>query len=356
MIAIFRPNSKSCRFGLVVFAFLICAWSARGASLTDYRLRVSHAAETLERLQASYTDEDSLSRDNFADDTIARVLEQLPAQETVVLGTQNVAVDNTWLHDALSEFRKINGNRTMSAASIGRIVERLRALIERIDEMKEAAGAAKDDNKARLAEILRRPEYNHEPAEGSAMERVATRILNWLARLLRSLFPRSKPMQAGSSRGISRIAQLLVLAIGLGLAAFLIWKFLPGLVRGRRKKKKKREARIVLGERLEPDQTAADLLAQAEQLARSGDLRAAIRKAYIALLCELGDRKVISLAQYKTNRDYLNAVRGKAPLHSVMHRLTNSFELHWYGFVPAAEGDWSEFRTGCRDALNTGSV
>jgi hypothetical protein len=77
-------------------------------------------------------------------------------------------------------------------------------------------------------------------------------------------------------------------------------------------------------------------------------LRAAIRKAYIALLCELGDRKIISLAQYKTNRDYLHAVRDKGSLYTSMRKLTNMFELHWYGFRPAGETDWDEFRNGYR--------
>jgi hypothetical protein len=29
-----------------------------------------------------------------------------------------------------------------------------------------------------------------------------------------------------------------------------------------------------------------------------------------------------------------------------MRQLTNIFELHWYGFVPAGEADWDEFRSG----------
>jgi hypothetical protein len=107
-----------------------------------------------------------------------------------------------------------------------------------------------------------------------------------------------------------------------------------------------------LGERLEPDQTSADLLAQAEALARSGDLRAAIRKAYIALLCELGDRKIVSLAQHKTNRDYLNSVRERARLYKLMLHLTSKFELHWYGFQPAMENDWNEFRSAYQQVVN----
>jgi len=149
-----------------------------------------------------------------------------------------------------------------------------------------------------------------------------------------------------------------VIVVSLGMIAFLIWKFAPRFLGNlrRRKKKEKREARIVLGERLEPDQTAADLLAQAEDLARRGDLRGAIRKAYIAILCELGDRKIVSLAQHKTNRDYLNSVRERTQLYSPLRRLTTSFEIHWYGFQPPAENDWHEFLTGYKQILKAGSA
>jgi len=113
-----------------------------------------------------------------------------------------------------------------------------------------------------------------------------------------------------------------------------------------------REARVVLGERLAPDQTAADLLAEAERMARAGDLRGAIRKAYVALLCELGDRKIVRLARHMTNRDYLKAVRQSTPqLYREMQPLTFNFERHWYGFEAATETDWIDFRTRCRQAL-----
>jgi hypothetical protein len=91
-------------------------------------------------------------------------------------------------------------------------------------------------------------------------------------------------------------------------------------------------------------------------LARKGEIRAAIRKGYIALLCELGDRKVLILAQHKTNHDYLRAVREKRPLLKEMQKLTASFENHWYGFVPADAEDWTTFRSGYRQTLKTASL
>jgi hypothetical protein len=227
----------------------------------------------------------------------------------------------------------------------------LKSIHEHVSELQSAAGRDddKDAAKGKLAEILRRPEYVRTPPQGNALEQLLDRFLRWLSRLM----PHPKPIQPGSSRLASSLAQIIVIALCVGAIGLLIWRYGPRLMSGRRNKKKKREARIVLGEKLEADQTAADLLAQAEKLARDGNLRAAIRKAYIALLCELGDRKIISLAQHKTNRDYLNAVRNKGSLYTSMRKLTNSFELHWYGFVPVGEADWNEFRTGYRKIVRS---
>jgi hypothetical protein len=67
----------------------------------------------------------------------------------------------------------------------------------------------------------------------------------------------------------------------------------------------------------------------------------------------LGDRKVITLEQHKTNRDYLNAVRSSPVLHSNMRGLTDSFERHWYGFAEATENDWNNFRSRYQQAVQT---
>jgi hypothetical protein len=148
------------------------------------------------------------------------------------------------------------------------------------------------------------------------------------------------------------VAQILVVLVA-AVVVFYVARILFARFKPKRRQRapKKREARIVMGERLEPEDTSIDLLAEAEALARNGDVRGAIRKAYIALLVELGDRKLITLAQHKTNRDYLNAVRTLPPLHQTMRGLTDSFERHWYGFAEANENDWQKFRSGYSSAL-----
>ena len=346
-----RPKlNATVSISFAVLVMLACFCCVSAATLAEYRRRVSDAIVAVQQLQLAYTSEDPSLREQSRKAILARLRVLLPPKETVFHEGQSVAVDNSWLHEALDEYEK-NFGRQAQNEMLAHVGERLLALGQRLDEVQKGTGAAhKDEDKGRLAEILRRPEYQLQAAEGSAIGRLLERFLRWLA----SLFPKTKPIQPGSSRALSGIAQLIVIVVSLAAIAFLVWKFVPRYLRNRAKKKPKRKARIVLGERLEPDQTSADLLAQAEALARGGDLRAAIRKAYIAFLCELGDRRVISLAQHKTNRDYLNAVRERASLHTSMRGLTNSFEIHWYGFVPATPDDWTNFRASYQRAINSG--
>lgn len=320
------------------------------ASFADYRSRVAQAASVVHQLE-NPEHYDAVAVDEIVQSALTRIRQLLPATETVLLNGQHIEVDNHWLHAALDEYEK--RRHPEEAAEIARQTrERLRALLKRLDEIQPGAGTDDADaSKARLAEILRRPEYDNTTVQQSAFERLAEQFIKWLSKL----FPKVRPLQPGTGRNLANVAQVIVIGISIALIGFLAWKFLPRYLQSRsgRKRKKKREARIVLGERLEPDQTAADLLEQAEALARAGDLRGAIRKAYIALLCELGDRKVISLAQYKTNRDYLMSVRHRPSLYASLRELTASFEIHWYGLVTPAPDDWNEFRLGCRKAVTS---
>ncbi len=106
------------------------------------------------------------------------------------------------------------------------------------------------------------------------------------------------------------------------MIGFLIYKFAPFLITKFqiREKREKRE-RVILGEKIAADETPDNLFSEAERMAREGDLRGAIRKGYIALLCELSDRKIIGLSKNKTNRDYLRDVRKKRELYQNMNGL-----------------------------------
>lgn len=214
--------------------------------------------------------------------------------------------------------------------------------------MQNKESVNKEAEKAKMNEILHREEFSKKPPEESALEKL------WNKLFKRQQKQEPETIKPKPITPLAMIIQYIVIGIAFAAIAYVLWKLVPRLLRRDRKAKKaKKGPRVILGERLEEDQTATDLLAEAEKLARAGDIRGAIRKGYIALLCELGDRQVLSLSQYKTNRDYLRDVRTRIMLYAAMEQMTNSFERHWYGFVPTNENDWSNFRNYYQQAMKT---
>jgi hypothetical protein len=341
------------RSGLRVFfagaVLLVLAQAVSAVPLSEYHRRIHQAVTALDSLAQSEENETMASFAARDSQTVASVRTLLPSTESVDWNGTSFNVDNSWLPQELDKY---SADRTVARYDLlKRMTERLKAIDERLTDLEKPASATgnKADEHRRLTEILQRREYAGKVEKESALSRLLERFYKWLAR---NLLPKPTPVSPGSAAVISRTAQIFVILLALGVLAFVLKLFLPKMLRSRgRKKKEKAKARIVLGERLEPDQSAVDLLAEAEALARKGELRAAIRKAYIALLVELGDRKIISLAQYKTNRDYLRAVRQVEPLYGNVRQLTESFERHWYGLAQATETDWQAFRSAYRQTL-----
>lgn len=333
-------------------------------SLAEYRARVERAAIALDSLTSFDEELSEKKRAEQISSTLNDVRKSIPPALAVQWNGAPMQVNNSWLDEALKEYegfstpnvRRGSGDddtlaRTRRSRLLASITERLHALTERLDEILKpsAATRSKDEEKARLAAILRRPEYN-KAAQESALSRLWERIKRWL----RNLFPEREPQQVEGRRipFLTKLVEFFVIALAVAAIAYAVWKFLPRFLRNRGgRRREKREARVVLGERLAPDQTAFDILSEAERLARAGDIRGAIRKGYIAILCELGDRKILSLAQHKTNRDYLRALSERRPLYGEMQVLTNSFENHWYGYAPGTENDWTDFRMHYQRAL-----
>ena len=343
----------------------------RGATLADYRARTRDAAALLEemaeaneevRKSESY---EVWSKEDFNSDFVAQVPQRervafgkvrglLPQKERVEWGSGGsfIEVDNTWLHTELGG-GTLPGDYEKRAAALRALSARLRALEARLAEMEGGAADAtdRDAERGRLNAILRAREFDREAGQqrGDALQRLVRRFIDWVL----SLLPKGAPLTPGASPRASLLTQVIVLGLCLAVLVYVVRRLWLRRRQGVRSLKLKRGSRVVLGERLEADQTASDLLDDAERLARAGDLRGAIRKAYVALLCELGDRGVLRLAQHKTNRDYLNAVRRAAPpgLYTEMLPLTFDFEVHWYGLRDASDTDWESFRTRCRQLL-----
>jgi uncharacterized protein DUF4129 len=343
-------RSAACVVLLTVLLF-VCPARVAAIPISEYEKNIHDAIASLEALIRD--DEEDEEEITDYETELTRTIEQVrttfPQSQTVEADGQVYNVDNTWLHQALDELKQ----KTDQTEKIEQITARLTALDSRLTERQEQTQAVenKDASKKRLESILARPEYASEVKGPNALTRLIRDFFEWLKQFL----PKPRQAQPGSGAWFILIIKFLVFAAAVALAVFLIKLLIGRFKRTKRiKPRRKKEPRIVLGERLAPEQTSTDLLSEAEALARSGDLRAAIRKAYIALLVELGDRKIISLAQHKTNRDYLNSLRPLPPLHSRMRGLTDSFERHWYGFAEANQTDWQNFREAYLAALHKG--
>lgn len=344
--------AKKFRFLAIIVALFIFPATASAISLTEYQHKLKQAITALDTLAQVDEHETEDQFKNRLQQTIDAVRVALPEHFTVEENGDVCQVDNSALHKTLEDLKSLSTEEQVK--KIDEVKATLQALEMRIAERIAAtpSGETKDQAKSRLESILARPEYATGPRGSNALIRLIEDFIRWLL----SFFPKPRGVSAGRSDWLVFIVEVVVIGLAGAVLLYVAFSLLRRFGRIRRPKvRKKKEARIVLGERLEPEATSTDLLSQAEALVRNGDIRGAIRKAYIALLVELGDRKLISLAQYKTNRDYLNSVRSLPPLHSTMRGLTDIFERHWYGLEQATPDDWQDFRAGYLAALQAGN-
>jgi hypothetical protein len=340
-------NRRLARFVVIAAAFLFPV-TVSAITLPEYQHKLKQAVTALDTVAQIDEHETESDFKNRLLQTIDAVRTLLPEHMTVEQDGEVYAVDNTTLHKTLEDLKSLSIEDQLK--KINDIKETLRALETRIADRIAATttGETKEQSKLRLGTILARPEYETGPRRSNALFRVIEDFFNWL----RSLMPKPRPFSAGKMDWMVFMVEVIVIGVTAIALLYILVVVLRRFGRTRKPKtRKKKEVRIVLGERLEPEATSTDLLSQAEALVRNGDVRGAIRKAYIALLVELGDRKMISLAQHKTNRDYLNSVRSLPPLFSTMRGLTDSFERHWYGLEQATPDDWQNFRAGYLAAL-----
>lgn len=331
------------------------AFAAR--TVDEYKKSISDARRDISWLIeiAENSDADEVS----ADDEIQlfdRLPKLLPASEQITDGNETVETSNAWFVDSAERARS-EKDPAKRREILTEIDERLAAISARIDFLlgSSRSTGSKDEDKQKLSEILKRADYKRpEPKKKddseSALEMLLRKVIEWIG----SWFPSMAP-SSGTSLGVGAAGSVLyylVIALIVALVGFLLYKLIPLFVPSfKRKIKEEKKDRVILGEKIDENVSSHDLFAAADELARNGDLRGAIRKGYVALLCELSDRNLIGLARHKTNRDYLRDVRPRTEIFQEMNGLTGSFERHWYGEEKAENEDWSEFRRRCGETI-----
>lgn len=342
---------------LLVFLLLIIAMPIFGMGLSEYRASLEMAQADVDDLfndiEQSKLGKGSLERHA---EIVARLRKRLPPGAKVDMPGGTVEVDTRWLNSELDELSR-RTNLSEKSGIVAGIKERLVAIEVRINELENAAIAdrSKDEDKQKLAEIMKRPEYQKpEPPKESLIQRWIREFFEWLDQTFPK--PQINAPESGGMSSLSFVLQVVLYGLLAIAIVFLVYKFAP-FITGRfgQKRKSKRGDRVILGERISAETSASDLFADAEEMARNGELRLAIRKGYIALLCELSDRKVIGLARHKTNRDYLRDVKKRPQLFTSLASMTSVFERHWYGLKETDVGEWETFRETFVQAMSESS-
>lgn len=324
-------------------------------TLDDYQKRLEAAHMDVIALRRLDDEPNGFERQKR--DKLAELRRSIPKTEQLESPSGRIETDNQWFHDDLAAYLEENDPKARQTMLLS-IEERLSAIGEKVNELQEATSIerTKDEDKQKLAEILRREEYQKpEPRGESLFQKWWNAFWEWLAKF----FPTSSmsPQTETGFGSLKFLLQILISAALICVIGFLLYRFWPLMSGGFGfKPKKKKLGRVILGERIGEDESADDLFSEAERLARDGKLRDAIRKGYISMLCELSDRKIIGLARHKTNRDYLRDVRKRDVLFENLAGLTGTYERNWYGLRPSEKEDWEDFRNRYKQTMTSANI
>lgn len=170
-------------------------------------------------------------------------------------------------------------------------------------------------------------------------------IAEWIADVMNRFLPENKNSAQSSSGFFGAIANnlliillLLCLLIGAGIC-FTVLLYM----RRRRliKNKIALQEKPALPPDLNDEALTADELEEnawlklADELANEGKLRLALRAVFFAALSLLANKKLLTIAKFKTNREYLTELKRRSHSNKLLIELFNGnlviFEKIWYG-------------------------
>jgi hypothetical protein len=178
---------------------------------------------------------------------------------------------------------------------------------------------------------------------GTMLRTWVREFLDWLDKWLRKLFhhqPDVSPENSTSGYGWIMAVEVLLYALVAGAVAALVI-FLYRVWRGRRKSPATVAEAIFPLPDLADENIRADQLPEdgwtklARELLERGEFRLAMRAFYLASLAHLAGRNLISIARFKSNRDYEQELRRRAHsfqnLPAIFGDNLLAFERIWYG-------------------------
>jgi hypothetical protein len=218
---------------------------------------------------------------------------------------------------------------------------------------RETREAAEDAQSSRVARLLRMgAEALIDGLKWVAHK--AWEAVRWIGRQIGKLWPDEAPTGPASRTGFAwtSFLQVLLLILIFAIAAFLA-VLIARLVRQHRRRPVLAAEAIQAAPDLSDGNIAADQLpeeswlALARELAAQGNLRLALRAFYLASLAHLAARELLSIALFKSNREYEGELRrrgraGPATLSAFSENVV-VFDRVWYGLHQVTTDTLQEF-------------
>ena len=188
-------------------------------------------------------------------------------------------------------------------------------------------------------------------------KRLAWKFGHWLGPLIEKLFHwlfgEGRSEESGSHDWLSVLGSVRFLFIMLLIAAATLLAILVVRARRRIPTSEARAEPLTSQPDLSQENVTADQLPEdgwlnlASDLIQRGELRLALRASYLASLAHLGQRELIRLAKYKSNRDYdrelQRRARSQSELLAAFEGNLDAFERSWYGEHPVTPETLTDF-------------
>ena len=175
---------------LLVFFWLPAISSA--GTLAKYRGSIRDARLAVENLLAPDVEDESFEDyQKLERATLAKIRRDVPVSGQIEWQNQTFETNNQWLAETLNKFEREPVKSPKREAFLNEIAERLDAIEQKLDELENAVAAprSKDEDKQKLAEILRREEYQKPvAAEESLFYKIYRKIMEWLEKIFHRIF------------------------------------------------------------------------------------------------------------------------------------------------------------------------
>lgn len=155
--------------------------------------------------------------------------------------------------------------------------------------------------------------------------------------------PEEEEVQVGDTSSGNRepFVKVLIIAVAIGLIAFILYQLLSGdSLFGPKNRKFSKSLQIDL-ENIEEHLPEADIPDFIRDALRKGDFKLAVRLHYLGLIQALARRQWIEWKRDKTNGDYLQEVQSQ-PVFDGFREVTLIFEKIWYGNRNLAEDGYRQ--------------